>query len=306
MALEPEIAKLVNNFIAAGRPSAREQSFEERRASYVAGTELAGDIETRVNIEDKIAGNIQLRIFSPLNRRKSLPAIIYYHGGCFVSGGFLTHERQLRQLAFLSGSVVIAVQYRLAPEHTYPAAHDDAEHAANIVWRHARASGVDRNHITLMGDSAGGHLALITALRLRNAGLWLPGQLILIYPMLDATASCESYKLNGSDYVLTRETFLSGFEAYFPGMDFEHPEVSPLFRDDFRGLPPVHIITAEYDPLRDEGEALFSRMIQQGVNCTAQRYLGVIHGFFQLGGISQTAHNLMRDICALVNKKNIY
>ena len=90
------------------------------------------------------------------------------------------------------------------------------------------------------------------------------------------------------------------YEAYFSGLDLEHPEASPLFRKDFNGLPPVHIITAEYDPLRDEGEELFSRMIQQGVKCTAQRYLGVIHGFFQLGGISQTARNLMQDICGIV------
>lgn len=307
MALEPEIANLVYDFIAAGRPSSRHQTTEERRAGYVATSAvLSGTIETRVYIKDEIIENIPLRIVSPLNDDTVLPAIIYYHGGCFVSGGFLTHDNQLRQLAFMSGCRVIAVQYRLAPEHTYPAAHDDAEHAANIVWRHARALGVDRKHITLMGDSAGGHIALITVLRVRNAGLWLPGQLVLIYPMLDATASSDSYKLNGSDYILTADTLLSGFEACFPDTDFMHPEASPLFRNDFAGLPRVHIITAEYDPLRDEGETLFARMTQQGVKCTAQRYLGVIHGFFQLGGISQTAHNLMRDICALVDKKNDY
>jgi len=300
MALEPEIANLVNDFIATGRPSSRRQTFEERRAGYVASTALAGDIEKRVNIKDVIIDNIPLRIVTPLNKDKMLPTIIYYHGGCFVSGGFSTHDNQLRQLSFLSGCRVIAVQYRLAPEHAYPAAHDDAENAANIIWRHSELLGVDRNYITFVGDSAGGHLALISALRVRNTGQWLPRQLILIYPMLDATASSNSYKINGSDYLLTSDTLLSGFEAYFPNTDFTHPEASPLFRNDFAGLPPVHIITAEYDPLRDEGENLFSRMIDQGVTCTAQRYLGVIHGFFQLGGISQTARNLMRDICTRI------
>jgi len=300
MALEPEIANLVNDFIATGRPSSRSQTFEERRAGYVASTALAGDIEKRVNIKDVIIDNISLRIVAPLNKDKMLPTIIYYHGGCFVSGGFSTHDNQLRQLSFLSGCRVIAVQYRLAPEHVYPAAHDDAENAANIIWRHSEVLGVDRNYITFIGDSAGGHLALISALRVRNTGQWLPRQLILIYPMLDATASSYSYKINGSDYVLTSDTLLSGFEAYFPNTDFTHPEASPLFRNDFAGLPPVHIITAEYDPLRDEGEDLFNRMIDQGVTCTAQRYLGVIHGFFQLGGISQTARNLMRDICTRI------
>ncbi|POT58291.1 alpha/beta hydrolase [Citrobacter amalonaticus] len=300
MALEPEMANLVNDFISAGCPSSRNQTFQERRAGYVASTALAGSTETRVNVEDMIIDTIPLRIFSPLNEEKVLPAVVYYHGGCFVSGGFSTHENQLRQIAFLSGFRVIAVQYRLAPEHTYPAAHDDAEYAANTVWKHAQALGIDRNCITLMGDSAGGHLALITALRVRSSGQWLPRQLVLIYPMLDATASSDSYKLNGSDYVITRDTLITGFEAYFPHTNFNHPDASPLFRNDFSGLPPIHIITAEYDPLRDEGEALFVRMTQQGVKCTAQRYLGVIHGFFQLGGISQTARNLMRDICSLL------
>jgi len=124
--------------------------------------------------------------------------------------------------------------------------------------------------------------------------------------MLNATASSDIYRLNGSDYVMTRDTLISGFEAYFLHTDFSHPDVSPLFRNDFSGLPPVHIITAEYDPLCDEGEALFVRMTQQGVKCTAQRYLGVIHGFFQLGGLSQTARNLMRDICALIRSDNEY
>lgn len=300
MALESAIAELVNAFIAAGRPSSRSQTYEARRAGYIASTALAGDIERRVNVEDIVIEGISLRVVSPLNAEGLLPAVIYYHGGCFISGGFATHDNQLRQLAFLSGCRVIAVQYRLAPEHTYPAAHDDAELAAKLLGSHAEALGVDRRRITLAGDSAGGHIALITALRLRDARQWLPQQLVLIYPMLDATASCDSHRDNGADYVLTSDTLLSGFDAYFPQTDFRHPEASPLWRDDFSGLPPVHIITAEYDPLCDEGEALFARLTEQGVNCSAQRYLGVIHGFFQLGGISQTARNAMRDIAGRV------
>lgn len=235
-------------------------------------------------------------MFSPLNASELLPAAIYYHGGCFISGGFDTHDKQLRQLAFYGNCRVIAVQYRLAPEHQFPAAHDDAECAADLVWQNADKLGVDKNRITLCGDSAGGHLALVTSLRLKDKGLWNPAQLILIYPMLDATASFESYTLNGQDYVITRDTLLSGYEMYLADTDRQHPEASPLWRDDFHGLPPVHIITAEYDPLCDEGEMLFQHLTEQGVKCTAQRWLGVIHGFFQLGGISQSARDVMRDI----------
>lgn len=213
-----------------------------------------------------------------------------------MSGGFATHDKQLRQLAFYGGCRVIAVQYRLAPEYTFPAAHDDALKGADFIWQHAELFGVDKYRITLAGDSAGGHLALVTALRLKTAGEWQPAQLILIYPMLDATAYFESYTRNGLDYIITRDTLLSGYEMYMPGIDRRHPEASPLWRDDFNGLPPVHIITAEFDPLCDEGEALYQRMTEQGVACTCQRYLGVIHGFFQLGGISQAAREVIRNV----------
>lgn len=296
MALENGITQLVEAFIAAGRPSSREQSIDDRRAGYIASTVLAGETETRVQVEDIELDAMTFRVVSPLNATGNLPCIIYYHGGCFVSGGFATHDNQLRQLAFYSGCRVIAVQYRLAPEHTFPAAHDDAESGANIIWKYAEELGVDRNRITLAGDSAGGHLALVTALRLKTVRQWQPAQLILIYPMLDATASFASYASNGQDYIITRDTLLSGYEMYLPHTDSQHPEASPLWRDDFTGLPPVHIITAEFDPLCDEGEALYQRLQEQSVACSCQRYLGVIHGFFQLGGVSQAARNAMRDV----------
>ncbi|CAM7028679.1 alpha/beta hydrolase [Enterobacter hormaechei] len=296
MALEKGIERLVQGFIAAGRPSSRRQTIEVRRAGYIASTELAGKTETRVQLETLVLEGLTIRVFSPLNAPEILPAAIYYHGGCFISGGFDTHDNQLRQLAYYGNCRVIAIQYRLAPEHTFPAAHDDAERGANLVWQYADELGVDKNRLTLCGDSAGGHLALVTALRLKVKGLWQPAQLILIYPMLDATASFESYTLNGMDYVITRDTLLSGYEIYLAGADLQHPEASPLWREDFSGLPAVHIVTAEYDPLCDEGEALFQRLTEQGVTCTAQRWLGVIHGFFQLGGISQSARDVIRDI----------
>ncbi|MDA8478699.1 alpha/beta hydrolase [Citrobacter sp. Awk 4] len=296
MTLEKGISEQVAAFIAAGRPSSRQQSIDERRAGYIASTVLAGETESRVHIQTVEREGMLFRVYSPLRGPAILPTVIYYHGGCFVSGGFATHDKQLRQLAFYGECRVIAVQYRLAPEHTFPAAHDDALKGADLVWRHAELFGVDKQRITLAGDSAGGHLALVTALRLKAAGEWQPAQLILIYPMLDATAYCESYTRNGLDYIITRDTLLSGYEMYLSGIDRRHPEASPLWRDDFIGLPPVHIITAEFDPLCDEGEALYQKMTEQGVNCTAQRWSGVIHGFFQLAGVSRSARELMGDI----------
>lgn len=296
MALESGIAQLVEAFIAAGRPSSREQNIDDRRAAYIASTALAGETETRVQAEDIELDAMAFRVISPRDSTGNLPCVIYYHGGCFVSGGFATHDNQLRQLAWYSGCRVIAVQYHLAPEHTFPTAHNDAETGANIIWKYAQKLGVDRDNITLAGDSAGGHLALVTALRLKAARQWQPAHLMLIYPMLDATASFASYDHNGRDYIITRDTLLSGYEMYMPKTDPLHPEVSPLWRKDFNGLPPTHIITAEFDPLRDEGEALYQRFLEQGVECSCQRYLGVIHGFFQLAGVSPAARNVMRDV----------
>ena len=249
-----------------------------------------------MQVEDIALDGMTLRVVSPPKSNGLLPTIVYYHGGCFVSGGFATHDNQLRQLAWFSGCRVIAVQYRLAPEHTFPAAHDDAEQGVMIIHRHAEQLGVDASRITLAGDSAGGHLALVTALRLKANAAWQPAQLILIYPMLDPTASMASYVSNGADYVITRDTLLSGYEMYLASTPANHPDTSPLWRDDFHGLPPVHILTAEFDPLRDEGEALHRRLMAQGVESSCQRYLGVIHGFFQLGGISRAARDAMRDI----------
>ncbi|MRS17213.1 alpha/beta hydrolase fold domain-containing protein [Enterobacteriaceae bacterium RIT691] len=301
MALEHGIAKLVKEFIKAGKPSVRNQRIDDRRKGYVASATLAGETETRVQVNDITLEGMRFRVVSPLGVSGPLPAVIYYHGGCFVSGGFATHDKQLRQLAYFSQCHVIAVQYRLAPENIWPAAHDDAETGANIIWRNASRFNIDPECITLAGDSAGGHLALVTALRLKAENLWLPAQLILIYPMLDATASFKSYARNGEDYIITRDTLLSGYEMYLEELSLTHPEASPLWREDFNGLPPVHVITAEYDPLCDEGKALHRYMLNQGVACTHQHYLGVIHGFFQLAGVSRAALEVIRDVARRIN-----
>lgn len=163
MALEKGIAELVEEFIAAGRPSSRQQVLRSAERAISPALSFAGETETRVDIQTIELEGMTLRIVSPLNAPTLLPTIIYYYGGCFVSGGFATHDNQLRQLAYYGQCRIIAVQYRLAPEHTFPAAHDDAQRGAELVRQHAERLGVDKQRITLAGDSAGGHLALVTA-----------------------------------------------------------------------------------------------------------------------------------------------
>ncbi|MBS4429385.1 alpha/beta hydrolase [Pectobacterium punjabense] len=302
MTLEPNIAELVNTFIRNGRPSVKNQTLAERREGYIASTVLAGEAPPGVNYEEINWQSLTLRLYTPPTAQPRASAVIYYHGGCFVSGGFATHDCQLRHIAFHSGCKVIAVQYRLAPEHRYPAAHDDAYHAAKMIHERANMLDIDPDNIILMGDSAGGHLALVTAIRLRDRGTFKPCGQILIYPMLDATASSDSYRTNGKDYVITRETLVSGYEAYFDSLTPNHCEASPAMHSPLSGLPSTLIITAEYDPLRDEGEALFRTLTEQGVNAQCRRYLGVIHGFFQLGGISQAAKDAMQDVTTAIKK----
>ncbi|GKX38881.1 alpha/beta hydrolase [Pectobacterium versatile] len=302
MTLEPNIAELVNTFIREGRPSVKNQTFAERREGYIASTVLAGDVPPGVHCEEINWQSLTLRLYTPPNAQPHAAAVIYYHGGCFVSGGFATHDCQLQNIAFHSGCKVIAVQYRLAPEHRYPAAHDDAYHAAEMIHDRAEMLDIDPNRIILMGDSAGGHLALVTAIRLRDRGAFQPCGQILIYPMLDATASSDSCRTNGTDYVITRETLMSGYEAYFASLPASHCEASPAMHNPLAGLPSTLILTGEYDPLRDEGEALFRALTEQGVHTQCRRYLGVIHGFFQLGGISQAANDAMQDVTTAIKK----
>ncbi|KFX04742.1 lipase [Pectobacterium betavasculorum] len=302
MTLEPNIAELVNDFILAGRPSVKNKTIAERREAYIASTVLAGDVPSGVNCEEINWQSLTLRIYTPPTVQPHASAVIYYHGGCFVSGGFATHDCQLRNIAFYSGCKVIAVQYRLAPEHHYPAAHDDAYHAAKMIHERADLLDINPDSIILMGDSAGGHLALVTAIRLRDRGAFKPCGQILIYPMLDATASSDSYRTNGKDYVITREILVGGYESYFDSLSPTHYEASPAMHNPLSNLPPTLIITAECDPLRDEGEALFRTLTDQGVNTQCRRYLGVIHGFFQLGGISQAAKDAMQDVTTAIKK----
>ncbi|MFM5083940.1 alpha/beta hydrolase [Aeromonas media] len=226
--------------------------------------------------------------------------LIYFHGGCFVSGDFETHDRQMRMLCNSAHALVFAVHTRLAPEHPYPAAHDDALAETLAIMAALPQWHGDPGRVALAGDSAGGHLALVTTLRLKAAGAALPAAQFFIYPMLDALGESQSYRDLGDDYLITRGMLLSGFQAYLGRLPASHPEASPLHHPDLAGLPPTHILTAEYDPLRDEGEALYGKLLQAGVTATCQRQLGVIHGFFQLASITPAARHVLAQVAMLL------
>ncbi|CAH1533412.1 Lipase [Vibrio owensii] len=297
--LESGIRELVEEFQSNGKLCPSAQTIADRRAGYVGSTILAGESPKIASEYLDVINSIPVKIYKPTDE-VNLPITVYFHGGCSISGGFETHDAQLRQIALLSNSIVICIQYRLAPEHAYPAAHDDVYQAVLGIKAQAHKYGGDSEHLVFIGDSAGGQLALATTLRLKKLEQWLPRQQILIYPMLDPTGNSQSYRENGSDYVITANMLLSGFELYAncSSKDITEPELN-LLNSDFSGLPITTIITAEFDPLRDEDEHLYKLMLSQGVDAYCERYLGVIHGFFQLSGVCNSAK---RCIAAISNQ----
>ncbi|WP_264405208.1 alpha/beta hydrolase [Vibrio owensii] len=294
--LEPGIRELVEEFQSNGKPCPSKQTIADRRAGYLNSTVLAGESPKPEREFLDVVNGIHVKVYKPTNE-DNLPFTIYFHGGCFISGGFETHDAQLRQIAVQSNSIVICIKYRLAPEYTYPAAHDDVYQAVLGIKEQGQKYGGNPERMVFVGDSAGGQLALATTLRLKKLTTWLPEQQILIYPMLDPKGSSQSYKESGSDYIITANMLLSGFDLYTNNEPkvLSEPDLN-LMSADYRGLPSTTIITAEFDPLRDEGETLCELMLAHGVEVNCERYSGVIHGFFQLSGVSESAKRCIASI----------
>jgi acetyl esterase len=229
---------------------------------------------------------IPVRIYSPAAPGPTA-GIVYFHGGGFVIGDLDTHDPLCRQIAARTGAVVCAVDYRLGPEHPFPAAVDDAVAAARWFLTHGHELGVDPHRLFVMGDSAGGTLATVTALALSELpSLRLCGQ-ILIYPITDhVDAGSPSYEAFADGYGLTREGMRWFLRHYLADpADATDPRVCPLRLPTLRRLPPAFVVTAEYDVLRDEGERYAERLRDEGVDVTFARADGLHHGFIRLFGI---------------------
>jgi acetyl esterase/lipase len=228
------------------------------------------------------AGEIPVRVYRPAAGGR-LPAIAYFHGGGFVVGSLDTHDGTCRALANRSGCLVVSVDYRLAPEHRFPAAPEDCYAALRFLAERGDEIGADPGRLAVAGDSAGGNLAAVTALLARERrGPELRFQL-LVYPVTNYRFDTDSYRDNGEGYLLT-EPLMRWFWGHYleRAEEGEQPIASPLREKDLRGLPPALVITAEYDPLRDEGEAYAARLREADVPTTLRRYRGQIHGFFSM------------------------
>jgi acetyl esterase len=231
-----------------------------------------------------IAGPLSYRRYRPLGvTADALATLVYFHGGGFVIGNLETHDSTCRRLANKSRCQIISVAYRLAPEHPYPAALDDALAAFRHVRDNAAALGVDPGRIAVGGDSAGASLALVVCQLCAVAGEPGPAFQMLIYPATDASKDSASRAAFANGYFLSKD-LLDWFKAaYIPATaDVLDPRLSPLLRPDLTGLPPAFVLTAGYDPLRDEGRAYAMRLVDAGVKTTYTNYPGSIHGFFSL------------------------
>ena len=245
------------------------------------------------------AGGLPVRVYAP-EGRGPFPILVFFHGGGWVLGSLDTHDPFCRALCAGAECVVVSVGYRLAPEHRFPAASDDALVATRWVAAHAAEIGGDPARIALAGDSAGGNLSAVTALRARDGGgPALRGQL-LIYPVVGYhTPPTPSYIENAEGYGMTRETMVWFWEQYLADeSQAMHPHAAPLVAPDLRGLPPALVITADYDVLRDEGERYVERLRAAGVPARLSRYDGVHHRFAELIGILDPAAKARDEMCA--------
>ena len=233
--------------------------------------------------DERVSERVGVRVYRPHGLTRSAPALVFLHGGGFVLGSLASHDPVCRGLAGEARCVVIAVDYRLAPEHRFPASADDATEAFRWVIAHAARLGVDPARVAVGGDSAGGNLAAVVALDTR-ADAHPPCLQALIYPALDQTQSFPSLKLMESGFLLDLAT-INWFRAqYTPdAADWEHPRASPWFAD-VQGLAPAHVQTAGFDPLRDEGEAYAAKLRAAGVAVTSKRYPSMVHGYISITG----------------------
>jgi acetyl esterase len=299
--LDPQARILLDQIAALHSPRMSQQTPAEARAGFAVFAAVAGPPESPVSTEDRSvpcpAGAIAVRIYRP-EADTPLPVVVYFHGGGFVIGDIATHDTTCQRLAAGVPALVVSADYRLAPECRFPAAVDDCEVVTRWVSTHASEFGGDATRLAVAGDSAGANLAAVVARRARDAGGPPIAFQLLVYPATDLTRALPSHTENGTGYLLDSDTVAWFFDHYLGGADPRHPDASPLLADDLSGLPPALVVTAEFDPLRDDGEAYGERLRQAGGTVTTSRYDGMIHGFYGLDSVFDAAKRATAETVA--------
>jgi acetyl esterase len=301
--LDPQVQQLLDQMAAIGMPPLSSLPVDEGRKALDAFREMNGPGEDVAAVEDRLVpgpgGDIPVRIYRP-EAGTTLPVVVFFHGGGWVLGNIETHDGTCRALANRSGAVVVSVDYRLAPEAPFPAAVDDCITVTRWVHANGAELGVDPSRLAVAGDSAGGNLAAVVSLAARDGGPAIAFQL-LIYPAVDAHMTAASIKENGEGYFLTETDMVWFYGHYAP--DRDDWRASPLLAKDLSGLPPALVITAGYDPLRDEGEAYAERLREAGVEVTLKREPDLVHGFINAVGLSRRAREAMTPVAEAIRQQ---
>jgi acetyl esterase len=292
MTLDPQAAASLARAAASGIPPSHElPPAEARRLNEEGAAALFGPVETVAEVTDHEVAGVPTRIYDPAPGG-SLPILVYFHGGGWVTGSVNSHDGVCRALANRARCRVASVDYRLAPEHPYPAAVDDSW--AVTCWAVDQGSPV-----AVAGDSAGGCLAAVMALRARDAGLPLAFQL-LVYPVMDHDFETPSYQVNAEGFGLSRAGMRWYWDQYLPEGDRSDPAASPLRAPNLKGVAPAMVVVCEYDVLRDEGIAYHERLVQAGVPARLSTYQGMIHGFIRQPAVIDRARDLLDESGAAI------
>ena len=306
MSLDPQIQEILDFIASRNAPPIHELTPEEGRVAMLKARKVfIAEPPAIARVEDRTipgpAGEIPIRIFAD-TKEGPLPILLFFHGGGWVVGDLDTHDDLCRRLAIHSGCLVVSVDYRLAPEAKFPAAVDDSMAALRWVAGHGAEIGGDPTRLAVGGDSAGGTLSAVICLLARDAGGPAIRYQLLVYPATDHDSSLPSIEENAEGYFLEVKAMEWFFEHYLRGPeDREDPRVAPLKADSLAGLPPAYVITAHYDPLRDEGEAYVDRLREAGVKVAHVRYDGMIHGFFTMTVTDRTNEAIQAAAHALRN-----
>jgi acetyl esterase len=288
MTLDPQTKIVLEQMAAAGAPPMETLSPEQARSAMILPQ---GEVESVGKVEERVIpgpeSDIPVRVYYPKEEQDVYPALVYYHGGGWVVGNLDSHDNVCRALTNLANCVTISVDYRLAPEHKFPAAVVDSYVAVQYVYDHAESFQVDRNKIAVGGDSAGGNLAAVISNMAKDKGTPSICYQLLLYPSTNVGGEpTVSMKENAEGYFLTKGMMEWFRDCYLnTEEDKKNPLLSPLLNEDLIGLPPALVVTAEYDPLRDEGEAYAKKLADAGVEVESIRYDGAIHGFISMAAV---------------------